>query len=233
MGWDYSDRFPGDNTQMHVDIWSDIVCPWCYVGKRRFEEALSRFPHRSDVVVRHHAFQLDPTAVPGEVTSRRDRLKAKYGLTDERVAALDEQMAQTFRSVGLTFLGGEGTSGNTRAAHEVVAAAAAVGRQDAAIERLFRAYFSEGRSVFDPASLVTLGAEVGLDEAALRQALIDGTYADSVDADLAVARDIGISGVPFFVFDMKFAVSGAQRAEVFEQALLQAWTAQGAAPDVG
>ncbi|MFN7917897.1 MAG: DsbA family oxidoreductase [Vicinamibacterales bacterium] len=214
---------------MHIDIWSDIVCPWCYVGKRRFEEGLRQFGHAEEVIVRHHAFQLDPSAIPGEITSRRARLKAKYGLTDERVAQLDQQMAQTFQSVGLTFLVGEGTSGNTRAAHEVVAAGAAVGRQDAVIERLFRAYFSEGRSVFDPAELVTLGVEAGLEEGALRQALIDGTYAESVEQDLADAREIGITGVPFFVFDRRFALSGAQPANVFAQALTQAWeSAEGA-----
>lgn len=208
---------------MHIDIWSDIVCPWCYVGKRRFEEALRQFGHTDAVTIRHHAFQLDPSAIPGEITSRRARLKSKYGLTDERVVQLDAQMAQTFRSVGLTFLEGEGTSGNTRAAHEVVAAGAAAGRQDEVVERLFRAYFSEGRSVFDPAELVTLGVEAGLDEATLRQALLDGTYADVVEQDLADAREIGITGVPFFVFDRRFALSGAQPPDVFVQALTQAW----------
>lgn len=209
---------------MHIDIWSDIVCPWCYVGKRRFEEALRQFAHAGEVTIRHHAFQLDPSAIPGEVTSRRARLKTKYGLNDERMAQLDQQMAQTFQSVGLTFLVGEGISGNTRAAHEVVAAGAAAGRQDAVIERLFRAYFSEGRSVFDPAELVALGVDAGLDEPTLRQALVDGAYADAVEQDLADARDIGITGVPFFVFDRRFAVSGAQPPNVFAQALEQAWS---------
>lgn len=208
---------------MQVDIWSDIVCPWCYVGKRRFEEALRRFPYADAVSVRLHAFQLNPAAVPGEVTSRRAMLKSKYGLTDARVLELDAQMAEVFRSVGLVFLGGEGQTGNTRVAHEVVAAGAEAGLQNAVVERLFRAYFSEGRSVFDPASLVTLGVEAGMDETSLRDALLNGTYAPSVDADLDDARDIGITGVPFFVFDRRLAVSGAQSPDVFVQALTQAW----------
>lgn len=208
---------------MQVEIWSDIVCPWCYVGKRRFEQALEGFEHRDAVTVRHHAFQLNPAAVPGETTSRRAGLKAKYGLTDARVAELDAQMTQTFASVGLTFLGGEGLTGNTRVAHEVVAAAAEAGTQDAVIERLFRAYFSEGRSVFDPVSLVALGVEAGLDESALSRSLIEGTYAEAVEHDLAEAQEIGITGVPFFVFDRRFAVSGAQQPEVFTEALRQAW----------
>lgn len=209
---------------MQIDIWSDIVCPWCYVGKRRFEQALEQFEGRETVTVRHHAFELNPAAIPGETSSRREMLKAKYGLSDARVAELDREMARTFSSVGLTFLGGEGLTGNTRTAHEVVAAGAAAGRQDAVLERLFRAYFSEGRSVFDPAALVALGAEAGLDEAALRQALIEGTYADQVDRDLADAANIGIRGVPFFVFDRRFAVSGAQPPELLLEALQQAAT---------
>lgn len=208
---------------MQVDIWSDIVCPWCYVGKRRFEEALRRFPHADAVSVRLHAFQLNPAAAPGEVTSRRAMLKSKYGLTDARVLELDAQMAEVFRSVGLVFLGGEGQTGNTRVAHEVVAAGAEAGLQNAVVERLFRAYFTEGRSVFDPASLVALGVEAGIDETSLRDALLNGTYAPSVDVDLDDARDIGITGVPFFVFDRRLAVSGAQSPDVFVQALTQAW----------
>ena len=208
---------------MQVDIWSDVVCPWCWVGKRRFEEALRRFPHADAVSVRLHAFQLNPAAVPGEVTSRRAMLKSKYGLTEARVLELDAQMAEVFRSVGLEFLGGEGQTGNTRVAHEVVAAGAEAGLQNVVAERLFRAYFTEGRSVVDPASLVTLGVEAGLDETSLRDALLNGTYASSVDADLDDARDIGITGVPFFVFDRRLAVSGAQSPDVFVQALTQAW----------
>lgn len=207
---------------MQIDIWSDIVCPWCYVGKRRFERALEHFDGRETVTVRHHAFELNPAAVPGQTSSRREMLKGKYGLSDARVAELDRDMARTFASVGLTYLGGDGLTGNTRAAHEVVAAGAADGRQDAVIERLFRAYFSEGRSVFDPASLVALGVEAGLEEGALRQALLDGTYAGQVERDLADATDIGIRGVPFFAFDRRFAVSGAQPVELFLEALQQA-----------
>ena len=208
---------------MQIDIWSDIVCPWCYVGKRRFEEALTRFEHEGAVTVRHHAFQLNPAAIPGETTTRRASLKSRYNLTDARVDELDAQMAKTFSSVGLEFRLGDGLSGNTLAAHEVVAAGAEAGIQDAVIERLFRAYFTEGRSVFDPASLVTLGAEAGLDEDALREALVSGTYASAVQRDLAEARELGITGVPFFVLDGRFGVSGAQMPEVFDQALAQAW----------
>ena len=208
---------------MQIDIWSDIVCPWCYVGKRRFEQALASFEHRDAVTVRHHAFQLNPAAIPGETTTRRASLKSRYNLTDARVDEINAQMATTFSSVGLTFLAGDGLSGNTRAAHEVVAAAVDARTQDAVIERLFRAYFTEGRSVFDQASLVELGAEAGLDADALRTALVDGTYADAVERDLREARELGITGVPFFVFDGRLAVSGAQMPPMFEQALAQAW----------
>jgi len=212
-----------DNIPMQIDIWSDIVCPWCYVGKRRFEEALARFEHRDAVTMRHHAFQLNPAAIPGETTTRRASLKSRYNLTDARVDELNAQMAKTFSSVGLTFRAGDSLSGNTRAAHEVVAAAGATGIQDAVIERLFLAYFTEGRSVFDPASLVALGAEAGLDPDALRAALLDGTYAAAVERDLRDARDLGLTGVPFFVVDGRLAVSGAQMPPMFEQALAQAW----------
>ena len=208
---------------MEIEIWSDIVCPWCYLGKRRLEEALERFEGRAGVHVVHRAFQLDPTRPMGETQNRRRMLMAKYGWTEQQAEAIDAQMMARAADDGLSYrMTADGVTGNTRQAHEVVQAAAAEGQADAMLERLYRAYFSEERSIFDIDSLAALATDVGLDAHAVRTALEEGRYTAAVEADDRQAREFGARGVPFFVIDRRFGVSGAQPVEVFVEALTRA-----------
>jgi predicted DsbA family dithiol-disulfide isomerase len=208
---------------MRIDIWSDVVCPWCYVGKRRFERALDAFEDRASVQVVHRSFQLDPSRPKGQTQKRREMLMAKYSLSAAQVESLDARMEQTAAAEGLEYhLGQDGVTGNTFDAHRLVHLAAAHGRQDAAVERLFRAYFTERRSVFDGDSLAALAVDVGLDPAEAREVLAGTRYADDVVADMREARALGVNGVPFFVIDNRFGVSGAQATEVFAQMLTRA-----------
>jgi len=208
---------------MEIEVWSDIVCPWCYLGKRRLEEALDRFEGRAGVHVVHRAFQLDPTRPMGETQNRRRMLMAKYGWTESQAEAIDAQMMARAADDGLSYrMTADGVTGNTRLAHEVVQAAAAEGQADAMLERLYRAYFSEERSIFDIDALVALATEVGLDAHTVRTALEEGRYTAAVEADDRQAREFGARCVPFFVIDRRFGVSGAQPVEVFVEALSRA-----------
>jgi predicted DsbA family dithiol-disulfide isomerase len=209
---------------MHIDIWSDVVCPWCYLGKRRLERALEDFDHRADVTIAHRSFQLDPSRPRHETTSRRRMLMAKYHMTEDQVRTMDQRMEQTAAADGLTYhLSDAGQTGNTLDAHRLLHLAKARGREDAMLDRLYRAYFGEQRSVFDTESLVALAAEAGLEADEARQVLDSDAYGQEVAADLQEARMLGVNGVPFFVLDGRYAVSGAQAVEVFKQALAHAW----------
>jgi predicted DsbA family dithiol-disulfide isomerase len=204
---------------MRVEIWSDIVCPWCYIGKRRFERALPTFAGRGDVEVVHRAFQLNPQAPRDRTTSRAERLKAKYGWSDAQTTAMNARLEQLAAAEGLEYHLAGGVTGNTFDAHRVVHFARGAGREDAALERLYRAYFTEQRSIFDRPALVELAADAGLDRDEIRAALDSDAYADAVAEDLREAAALGVRGVPFFVFDNKYGVSGAQSVDVFVEAL--------------
>jgi predicted DsbA family dithiol-disulfide isomerase len=204
---------------MRVDIWSDIVCPWCYVGKRRFERALAAFDGGSDAEIVHHSFQLDPAAPRDRTSSRREMLMKKYRLTPEQMDATDARMTRIAAEEGLDYHLDATVTGNTRDAHQLVHLAREEGRQDMMIERLYRAYFTEGRSVFDQASLVELASDVGLDADAARATLRSGRYESAVQEDIDSARRIGVTGVPFFVINGKYGLSGAQPSTVFIEAL--------------
>jgi len=208
---------------MDIHIWSDIVCPWCYLGKRRFEHALALFDRHDDVRVTHRSFQLDPSRPRHQTTNRRAMLKSKYQLSDQQVLEMDARMERLADIEGLEYhLTDAGLTGNTLDAHQLLQLGKARGIQDAVIERLYRAYFTEQRSVFDRESLVTLATEAGLDEAEVRDVLERDGYADAIAADIREARSLGVSGVPFFVIG-RYGVSGAQPAEVFGEALSRAW----------
>lgn len=202
-----------------IEIWSDIVCPWCYIGKRRFERGLATLDDPGDFEVIHRAFQLNPSMPKGEVRDHRDNLMAKYGLSESRAAAMQEQMERTAAAEGLEFHLAGGVTGNTFDAHRVVHLGRERGSQDAMIERLFHAHFTEQRSIFDTDSLAALAAEAGLDPEEARAVLAGDAYAESVNADLRDARGFGISGVPYYVLDRRFAISGAQPPELFAEAL--------------
>lgn len=208
---------------MRVDIWSDVVCPWCYIGKRRFEQALERFPHKGDVEVVHRAFQLDPRAPARRTEPTLQVLAQKYGVSVEEAKGMMDRVERTAADVGLEYHLANTLSGNTSDAHRLIQLAKKLGQQDAVVERLLRAYFSEGRSLFDTESLVQLAAAAGLDAAEARRVLDDGSYAEEVAADEAEAHSYGATGVPFFVIDGRYGVSGAQPSELFAEALEQAW----------
>ena len=210
---------------MRIDIWSDLVCPWCYIGKRRLEHALAQMPDAPQVEIVHRSFQLNPSAPMGTTSKRRDYLMKKYGWSNAQAEKIDSDMEARAAVDGLEYhLGAEGLTGNTLDVHRLVHAAAAQGRQEQAVERFFRAYFTEQRSLFDKESLLPLAVEAGLDAADTQRVLAGNDYTDAVERDVNEARMLGVTGVPFFVFDMKLGVSGAQPIEVFIDALTQTAT---------
>jgi predicted DsbA family dithiol-disulfide isomerase len=210
-----------------VEIWSDVVCPWCYVGKRRFEAALSRFGHREEVEVEWRSFELDPgarSASSGEAgPDYADRLAKKYSTTRTGAQNMIDSMVQAGATDGLDLRFDLAVRANTFDAHQVIHLAAVHGLQDQVKERLLLAYFTQGEPVGDRATLVRLAAETGLDPAEVDAALEGQEYADAVRADEAEAASLGISGVPFFVVDRKYGVSGAQPADALLQVLERAW----------
>jgi predicted DsbA family dithiol-disulfide isomerase len=200
---------------MRVDIWSDLVCPWCYVGKRRFENALAQFDNRDEVQVIYRSFQLNPAAPRDTTSSRRQMLMRKYRRSPEQVVEMDARMTQTATAEGLEFHL-EGTlTGNTFDAHQLVHLARAHGLQDAVVERLFRAYFTEQQSLFDQETLVNLGTAEGLNRDEAAAALGDNRYANAVNADIEIAHRLGVTGVPFYVINDRYGISGAQAPETF------------------
>jgi predicted DsbA family dithiol-disulfide isomerase len=209
---------------MRVDIWSDVVCPWCYIGKRRFEQALAAFEHRDQVQVVHRSFLLNPQLPPGEVIDREDMLMRKYSLTREQVHGMHARLEETAAADGLEYHLSGGVSGNSLDAHRLVHLGHAQGKQDAVIERLFRAYFTEQRSVFEPAALTALAIEAGLEEADVSRTLATDAYRDAVLSDLEEARAFGANGVPFFVFAQRYRLSGAHPVEIVAGALTRAWS---------
>ncbi|GAA4972776.1 DsbA family oxidoreductase [Kineococcus glutinatus] len=212
---------------MKVEIWSDVVCPWCYIGKRRFEAALARFEHRDSVEVEWRAFELDPTAESATASRGGDdyarRLAAKYGTGLEQAQGMLDSMTQAAAAEGLDFHFERAVAANTADAHQVIHLAAGHGLQDAVKERLLRAYFTEGEAVGDRDVLVRLAAEAGLDAAEVRAALAEDRHLADVRADEAEAAALGVRGVPFFVVDRRYGVSGAQPADQLLAVLERAW----------
>ena len=216
---------------MEIDIWSDIVCPFCYVGKRRLEAALADFAHADEVTVRWHSFELDRGAEPVSDVPLVDLVAAKYGTSREQAVEQHRSLAAAATGVGLEFNWEQARYGNTFDAHRVVHLAAEHGLADAAHERLMRAYFTDGLPVGDRDTLVRLAAEIGLDPDTVRAMLESDDYGNHVRSDQATAKMLGIESVPFFVLDRKYGVSGAQPVEVFTQALETAWSTRHEVPE--
>ncbi len=209
--------------RVKVEIWSDVVCPWCAVGKHRFEKALARFAHRDEVEVSYHSFELDPSAPQEQEGDLHDHLATKYGMTRAEAEAKHQQMTAMAAEDGWDFQFDRARRGNTFDAHRLLHLAGDRGVQDAVKERLFRGYFTEGEPIADHATLVRLGAEAGLDADEVRAALDEGRYVGAVRADEAEAQTLGIRGVPFFVVDRKYGVAGAQPPEALLEVLETAW----------
>ena len=208
---------------MQVEIWSDVICPWCYLGKRRFESALADFDHRDQVEVVYRSFELDPSAPADVTTPTVEMLARKYGMSAADAEQAQREMAARANADGLEFNMGGAHVGNTHDAHRLLHLAAARGMQAELAERLHRAYFTEQRSVFDHESLTAIAVEAGLDRAEVEQVLATDAYAADVDEDEATAHALGATGVPFFVIDRRYGISGAQPAELIGQALDRAW----------
>jgi predicted DsbA family dithiol-disulfide isomerase len=208
---------------MKIDIVADTVCPWCYIGKRRFEAALERFEHAGEVTVMWRSFELDQEAPVVAEGTATERLAAKYGMTFERATELHAEMTERAAAEGLQFRFDLARGGNTFDAHRLIHLAATYGHQAAAKERLMRAYFTEGEAISDPETLIRLMVEVGVEEAEARDVLATERFTDDVREDELLASQLGIQGVPFFVFERKLGVSGAQPPEVLVQALQRAW----------
>ena len=215
----------GGMAALTVEIWSDVVCPWCYVGKRRFEKALAAFEHRDEVEVVWRSFELDPYAAPAREGSSAEHLARKYGMSVEQAEAMNEQMTALATSEGLEYHLDRTRGGNSFDAHRLIHLAAEHGLQDATQERLMRGYFTEGEAIGDPDTLGRLATELGVDPTGLH----DNAYADDVRADEELAAQIGINGVPYFVLDRRYGVSGAQPSDLLLQALEKTWEARVAA----
>ena len=207
-----------------VDVWSDIACPWCYVGKRRLEAALAQFPERASVEVVWHAFELDPAApaIRDDSQSYAERLARKYGSSVARAEEMIQTMTETAAKDGLDFHFERVKSGNTFDAHRLIHLARERGVQDAVKERFLRAYMTEGAPIGDRDTLVHLAEEAGLDAEEAHTALVTDAYAADVRADEERARALGISGVPFFAIG-GHGVSGAQPADALRSVLARAW----------
>jgi predicted DsbA family dithiol-disulfide isomerase len=211
---------------MRVDIWSDVVCPWCYIGKARFEQALSDFTHRDEVEVVFRSFELDPDYPKDERETAVSMLSRKYGIPEAQARAADARVAGLAAAEGLGFDSGRPV-GNTFDIHRVIHLGREKGVQQELITAVNEAYFAQGRQVFDRDVITEVAAGAGLDASAVRDVLDGDAYADAVRQDELEARQLEISGVPFFVFDMALGVSGAQPAETFSSALNQAWARRG------
>ncbi|HEX8982241.1 MAG TPA: DsbA family oxidoreductase [Ktedonobacterales bacterium] len=210
---------------MNLEIWSDVVCPWCYIGKRRVEQALEQFPHRDEVNIVWRSFELDPTASEQTAEPLDEMLARKYQTTLQQAAQMNARVSGIAGEVGLDYHLDKAKPSNTFKAHRLLHLAKEKGIQAQVEERLMRAYFTEGEPIGDSEALVRIAAEVGLDAEEARATLASDAYADDVRADEARAAEFGISGVPFVAIDERYGVSGAQPTEVFLKALQTAWNA--------
>ncbi|MBL0046562.1 MAG: DsbA family oxidoreductase [Bacteroidetes bacterium] len=208
---------------MKVEIWSDVMCPFCYIGKRRFEAALEQFPDKNKIEIEWKSFQLNPDMITNPNKKIDAYLAEVKGISLEQAKEMNERVTAMAKEVGLTYHFEKAIVANSFDAHRFSHFAKSKGLQDAAEERLFKANFTEGKNTADAATLVELGVEIGLDKLELKELLKSTSFSDAVQEDIIEARNIGVGGVPFFVFDRKYAVSGAQASEAFLQALKQSF----------
>jgi predicted DsbA family dithiol-disulfide isomerase len=207
---------------VQVEIWSDIVCPWCYLGHARFQQALASFGHRDQVQVAYRSFELDPAFPRGASIPVLEMLGRKYGVTRAQAEAAEQRIAGLAAAEGLPLDAGR-LHGNTFDAHRLVHFAAERGRQQAVLEALYRAHFGGERSIFDTAAMTAIAAEAGLDPGETRQVLAGDAFGEAVRADQRRARELGVTGVPYFLADARLAVAGGQATEVFAGLLATAW----------
>jgi predicted DsbA family dithiol-disulfide isomerase len=209
--------------QIKVEIWSDVACPWCYIGKRRFEAALAQFEHRDQVEIVWRSFELAPDAPKASQDTVNEMLAKKYGMSLQQASNANAQITALAAAEGLDYHIEKARYGNTFDAHRLIHLAAEYNLQDAMKERLLKAYFTDGLAIGEIDTLVQLATEVGIDPTKARSVLASDAYATDVRADELRASEFAISGVPFFAFDEKYGVSGAQPAEAFSEVLTRTW----------
>lgn len=209
---------------MTVEIWSDVVCPFCYIGKRRFEKALADFRGKDEIQVEWKSFQLSPEQVTDPSINIHQALAAHKGISEEEAREMNDYVTKMAAGVGLGYHFEKAIPANTFKAHRFLHLAKAQGKQDLAKERLMHAYFTEGKNIDDDQFLLALAKEIGLDGEITGKILKTDTYASEVRADIAEAFKIGIHAVPCFVFDRKYGVSGAQDVSVFSEVLAQSFS---------
>lgn len=208
---------------MKVEIWSDFVCPFCYIGKRKFEHALEQFQHSDDIDVEWLSFELQPGLQTDGSNNQYEHLAESKGWTLEYSKNVHAQLTETAKAAGLEYNFDKAIPANTFNAHRLSHLAAGYKLQDEVEERLFRAHFTDGKDLNDNETLVELGVEIGLPEGKIRDMLQSDLYADEVQKDKEAARQVGVQGVPFFVFNDKHSVSGAQPSELFLATLQKAY----------
>lgn len=209
---------------MKIEIWSDVVCPFCYIGKRKMEKALAKFQHKNSIEIEWKSFQLNPDQKTNPAVNTIEHLANSKGWSMEQTREITANVVEMAKAEGLTFDYEKAVVANTRNAHRLIHLAKESGRGDAMKERLLSAYFSEGKNVDDFDTLVELGKEISLEESQIREMLNSEKFDQAVDQDVYESRQIGVRGVPFFVLDRKYGISGAQPDEVFTQNLEKAWT---------
>jgi predicted DsbA family dithiol-disulfide isomerase len=208
---------------MNVEIWSDVMCPFCYIGKRKFEKALEQFPHKDDIKISWKSFQLDPTTITDPSLNTIEHLRLKKGWSNEQAAETITHVSNIAKQVGLEFNFENAVVANSFDAHRLSHLAKKYNLQNELEEKLFSAYFSEGKNTADYETLLQIADEVGMDKAEVSSMLKENTFANEVHQDIEQAQQIGVRGVPFFVLNHKYAISGAQESETFLKALHTAY----------
>ena len=212
-----------EQDKLKVEIWSDVMCPFCYIGKRRFENALEQFEHKDTVEVVWKSYQLDPSMKSNTGKSLNEYLAERKGISIDRSEQMHQQMTDMAKELGLEYNFDKAVIGNSFDAHRLSHLAKKAGVQDALEEALFKAYFTEGKNIADKETLLQMGITIGLDAEAVKETLDSTAFAPEVQHDIYEASQIGVRGVPYFVLGDKYAVSGAQHSETFLGALQQTW----------
>jgi len=204
-----------------IDVWSDVVCPWCFIGKRRLEKALKEFGHSDEIVVRHRAFQLQPDAAETMPTS--ELLAQKYRVSPNQVKEMQANVCAVADGEGLCYNLDDTLSGNTFDAHRLLLWAASIDKDKELLEAMYSGYFEKSLPLFSHQDLISIAESVGIAAVDVVNVLDSEQFAAEVIRDRDVASSLGATGVPFFVIDMKYGISGAQPVEVFTQTLETAW----------
>lgn len=208
---------------MNINIWSDVRCPFCYIGKKKFEMALENFPQKDKVKVSWHSFELDPNLTTNPEMNSMDYFCEVKGISREKAEGMHQHVIQAAKEVGLDFKSENTGIANSFNAHRLIQMAKSRGLDNEAEEQLFKAQFTEGKNIDNAKTLTEIGVAIGLDEDEVKEMLASGAFSKEVKQDEKQAQSIGINGVPFFILNNKYAISGAQSPDIFLQALNQAW----------